>query len=152
MALALALARGDKKRQDEEGGATYSRPLSFYNARTAKPDTVPAETSMKRTTLRLMAFALVAAAANTQAQQADGLALAQRKNCMACHAIDKTLMGPSFHAIADKYAARGDAAGYLAQTIVKGSVGVWGNVPMPANTQLTSAEAGTLAHWILSSK
>ncbi|ABC37420.1 c-type cytochrome [Burkholderia thailandensis] len=107
---------------------------------------------MNRTTLRLMAIALVAAAANARAQQADGLALAQRKNCMACHAIDKTLMGPSFHAIADKYAARGDAAAYLAQTIVKGSVGVWGNVPMPANTQLTSAEAGTLAHWILSRK
>ncbi|AOJ01229.1 MULTISPECIES: c-type cytochrome [Burkholderia] len=107
---------------------------------------------MNRTTLCLMAIVFVAAAAHADAQQADGLTLAQRKNCMACHAIDKTLMGPSFHAIADKYAARGDAAGYLAQTIVKGSVGVWGNVPMPANTQLTSAEAGTLAHWVLTLK
>ena len=69
---------------------------------------------------------------------------------MACHAIGKPLMGPSFHDIAGKYAARGDAADYLAQSIVKGSVGVWGSVPMPANTQLTSIEAHTLAQWVLS--
>ncbi|WP_323120981.1 c-type cytochrome [Burkholderia alba] len=104
---------------------------------------------MTRISLRLMAVVLLAASASAHAQQADGLTLAQRKNCMACHAVDKTLMGPSFHAIAGKYATRGDAAAYLAQSIVKGSVGVWGSVPMPANTQLSSAEAGTLAQWIL---
>lgn len=102
--------------------------------------------------LRVMIVSLTAASTSLHAQPADGLSLAQRKNCMACHATDNTLMGPSFRAIADKYAARGDAVSYLAQTIVKGSVGVWGNVPMPANTQLTNAEASTLAHWILSRK
>ncbi|WDD94979.1 c-type cytochrome [Burkholderia sp. FERM BP-3421] len=107
---------------------------------------------MIRIPLRLMAILLVAAGANAHAQQADGPTLAQRRNCMACHAISQPLMGPSFNAIADKYAARADAAPYLAQAIVKGSVGVWGSVPMPANTQLTNAEAGTLAHWILSLK
>lgn len=107
---------------------------------------------MKPTIVCVLAIALLAAAANAFAQPADGLALAQRKNCMACHATGKTLMGPSFHAIADKYASRVDAAAYLAQTIVKGSVGVWGSVPMPANTQLTSDEASALAHWILSLK
>jgi cytochrome c len=47
-------------------------------------------------------------------------------------------------------AARADAVDYLAQSIVKGSIGVWGSVPMPANTQLTSAEAHTLAQWVMS--
>jgi len=106
---------------------------------------------MKRTISYALLAALTATCVGAHAEQADGLALAQRKNCMACHATDKTLMGPSFHAIAAKYAGRADAADVLAQTIVKGSVGVWGNVPMPANTQLTSSDALTLAHWILSS-
>ncbi|KAB0637404.1 c-type cytochrome [Burkholderia latens] len=107
---------------------------------------------MKQTILRaLLAALLTGSAAAAHADLAgDGGALAQRKNCMACHAIGKPLMGPSFHDIAGKYASRADAADYLAQSIVKGSVGVWGGVPMPANTQLTSAEAHTLAQWVLS--
>jgi len=105
---------------------------------------------MKQTILRVLLATLLTGSAAARADQADGLALAQRKNCMACHAIGKPLMGPSFHDIAGKYAARGDAADYLAQSIVKGSVGVWGGVPMPANTQLTSLEAHTLAQWVLS--
>ena len=106
---------------------------------------------MKQTILRaLLVMLLTGGAAAARADQADGLALAQRKNCMACHAIGKPLMGPSFHDIAGKYATRNDAADYLAQSIVKGSIGVWGSVPMPANTQLTSTEARTLAQWVLS--
>ncbi|MGR3907861.1 c-type cytochrome [Burkholderia sp. SR8] len=107
---------------------------------------------MKQTILRALLVALLtgsAAAAHADLAR-DGLALAQRKNCMACHAVGKPLMGPSFHDIAGKYAARADGVDYLAQSIVKGSVGVWGGVPMPANTQLTSAEAHTLAQWVLS--
>ncbi|PRH12682.1 cytochrome C [Burkholderia multivorans] len=116
-----------------------------------KPAVPPAENRMKQTILRaLLATLLVGGAAAASAQQADGLTLAQRKNCMACHAVGKPLMGPSFHDIARRYAPRGDAADYLAQSIVKGSVGVWGNVPMPANTQLTTAEAHTLAQWVMS--
>ncbi|WGY67750.1 c-type cytochrome [Burkholderia cepacia] len=106
---------------------------------------------MKQTILRaLLVTLLTGSAVAARADQADGLTLAQRKNCMACHAVTKPLMGPSFRDIAGKYAARGDAVDYLAQSIVKGSVGVWGNVPMPANTQLTNTEAHTLAQWVLS--
>ncbi|WP_175723312.1 c-type cytochrome [Burkholderia ambifaria] len=107
---------------------------------------------MKQTILRaLLAALLTGSAAAAHADLAgDGLALAQRKNCVACHAINKPLMGPPFHDIAGKYAARADAVDYLAQSIVKGSIGVWGSVPMPANTQLTSTEAHTLAQWVMS--
>ncbi|RKU02491.1 cytochrome C [Burkholderia sp. Nafp2/4-1b] len=108
---------------------------------------------MKQTISRALLVALLtgsAAAAHAADPAGDGLALAQRKNCMACHAVGKPLMGPSFHDIAGKYAPRADAGDYLAQSIVKGSVGVWGSVPMPANTQLTSVEAHTLAQWVLS--
>ncbi|WP_179401601.1 c-type cytochrome [Burkholderia guangdongensis] len=105
---------------------------------------------MKRSIVHATLLTLLVASAAARAGQADGLALAQQRNCMACHAVSKPLMGPSFHDIADKYATRGDAADYLAQAIVKGSSGVWGGVPMPANTQLSNGEAHTLASWVLS--
>jgi cytochrome c len=78
--------------------------------------------------------------------------LAQKKNCMACHAVDKKLIGPGYKEVAAKYAGQKDAADKLAQKIVKGGAGVWGQVPMPANPQVTDAEAKQLAAWVLSVK
>ena len=79
-------------------------------------------------------------------------ALATSKNCMACHAIDKKLVGPSYKDVAAKYAGQKDAADKLATKIMKGGSGVWGPVPMPANTQVNEAEAKKLAAWVLSQK
>jgi cytochrome c len=95
-------------------------------------------------------FALIAAAACVPAM-AD-LALATSKNCMACHAIDKKVVGPSYKDVAAKYAGQKDAADKLATKIMKGGSGVWGPVPMPANTQVNAAEAKKLATWVLSLK
>ena len=79
-------------------------------------------------------------------------ALATSKNCMACHAVDKKLVGPSYKEVATKYAADKGAADKLAAKIVKGGAGVWGAVPMPANAQVSDAEAKTLAAWVLAMK
>jgi cytochrome c len=95
-------------------------------------------------------FALIAAAACAPAL-ADQ-ALATSKNCMACHAMDKKLVGPAFKEVAAKYAGQKDAADKLALKIMKGGSGVWGPVPMPANTQVKEAEAKKLAAWVLSLK
>lgn len=78
--------------------------------------------------------------------------LAQKKNCMACHAVDKKLVGPSFKEVAAKYASDKEAAGKLATKIVKGGTGVWGQIPMPANPQVSEAEAKQLATWVLGTK
>lgn len=78
--------------------------------------------------------------------------LAQKKNCMACHAADKKLIGPGYKEVAAKYAGQKDAADKLAQKILKGGSGAWGQVPMPANPQVTDAEAKQLANWVLSVK
>mgnify|MGYP003477950892 FL=1 len=78
--------------------------------------------------------------------------LAQKKNCMACHATDKKLIGPGYKEVAAKYAGQKDAADKLAQKIVKGGSGAWGQVPMPANPQVSEAEAKQLAAWVLSVK
>jgi cytochrome c len=78
--------------------------------------------------------------------------LAQKKNCMACHAVDKKVVGPSYKEVAAKYAGRKDAPALLAQKIVKGGVGVWGQIPMPSNPSVSDADARTLAAWILATK
>ena len=78
--------------------------------------------------------------------------LAQKKNCMACHAVDKKLVGPSYKDVAAKYAGQKDAVDKLAVKIIKGGSGVWGPVPMPANAQVNDAEAHKLAAWVLTVK
>src|SRR3954466_2896021 len=79
-------------------------------------------------------------------------ALATAKNCMACHAVDKKLVGPAYKDVAAKYAGQKDAVDKLAAKVVKGGAGVWGAVPMPANPQVTDAEAKQLVEWILTQK
>lgn len=79
-------------------------------------------------------------------------ALATSKNCMACHAVEKKLVGPSFKDVANRYANQSDAKAKLASKIVKGGSGVWGPVPMPANNQVSEADAQKLAAWVLSLK
>jgi len=101
---------------------------------------------MKRA-LFALSFALVAAGPALADQ-----ALATAKNCMACHAVDKKLVGPAYKDVAAKYAGQAGAADKLAVKIQKGGSGVWGPVPMPANTQVNEAEAKKLAAWVLSLK
>lgn len=96
-------------------------------------------------------FVLVAAVSVAAPAFADQ-ALATAKNCMACHAVDSKLVGPSYKDVAKKYATQKDAADMLAAKIVKGGSGVWGAIPMPANTQVNEAEAKKLAAWVLSLK
>lgn len=78
--------------------------------------------------------------------------LAQKKNCMTCHAIDKKLIGPSYKDVAGKYAGQKDAVDKLAAKVMKGGSGAWGVLPMPANPQVNDAEAKQLVQWILSLK
>jgi cytochrome c len=78
--------------------------------------------------------------------------LATSKNCLACHQPDKKVVGPAFKDVASRYAGDKDAVDRLAQKIVKGGAGAWGPVPMPANPQVSEAEARQLAAWVLTQK
>jgi cytochrome c len=83
------------------------------------------------------------------------MALATAKNCMACHAVDKKMVGPSYKDVAVKYSGDAEAVKKLAATIQKGSTpgkGNWGPVPMPANTQVSEADAAKLAAWVMAQK
>jgi cytochrome c len=104
---------------------------------------------MKRIILAVLSVA--AGIAVTSPAFADE-ALAKAKNCMACHAIDKKVVGPAYKDVAKKYAGDAKAADVLAAKVVKGGSGVWGPVPMPANAQVNDAEAKKLVAWVLSQK
>ena len=80
------------------------------------------------------------------------LALATSKNCMTCHSVDRKVIGPAFKDVAAKYAGQPGMVDVLAAKIMHGGGGVWGPVPMPANTQVTAAQAKQLASWVLSLK
>ena len=101
--------------------------------------------------MKRVLFALVAAVSITAPAFADQ-ALATAKNCMACHAVDKKLVGPSYKDVAKKYAGQKDAADKLAAKVIKGGSGVWGAIPMPANPQVNEAESKKLTAWVLSLK
>ncbi len=103
---------------------------------------------MKAIPLLLLATASLLSAGTVQA--ADEEALAKSKNCLACHAVDKKVVGPSYKDVAKKYTAKDEAM--LAEKVIKGGKGVWGPVPMPANTSVTPDEANKLVKWILSLK
>jgi cytochrome c len=78
--------------------------------------------------------------------------LAKAKNCLACHAADKKVVGPSYKEVAAKYAADKDAVAKPSKKIREGGVGNWGQIPMPANPQVSEAEAQTLAKWVLATR
>ncbi len=102
--------------------------------------------------MKLLLAATAAAAALFSPLAKADMALAQKKNCMACHAVDKKVLGPSYKDVAAKYKSDKKAVDSLAEKIVKGGKGVWGEIPMPANPQVSPDEAKKLAAWILATK
>ncbi|GMV55522.1 MAG: hypothetical protein AMXMBFR6_13270 [Betaproteobacteria bacterium] len=76
--------------------------------------------------------------------------LAKQKGCMACHAVDKKLVGPSYKDVAAKYKGQKGAEAKLIEKVKKGGSGVWGQVPMPPNASTVSdADIKTLVQWVL---
>ena len=83
--------------------------------------------------------------------------LAAKKNCLACHAIDKKIVGPAYKDIAKRYAGEKDIEAKLAEKIMKGGKGAWAKelgaeIPMPPNTTVKPDEAAKLVKWILGLK
>ena len=77
---------------------------------------------------------------------------AKQKNCLACHAVDRKVLGPAFKDVAAKYTGQPGAVDKLAAKVIAGGSGVWGPVPMPPNPQVDPAEAKQLVGWLLTLK
>lgn len=101
---------------------------------------------------RIAILAALAGLASIPAFAADELALAQKSGCTACHAVDKKIVGPAYKDVAAKYKADKGAAAKLEEKVKKGGSGVWGQVPMPPNTQVSDADIKKLVAWVLSLK
>ncbi len=99
--------------------------------------------------MKSLSLLIIALAAGPAFANAD---LANKKNCMACHAVDKKLVGPSYKDVAAKYSGEKDAVDKLTQKVLKGGSGVWGAIPMPANPQVNAAEAKQLVEWVMTQK
>jgi cytochrome c len=78
--------------------------------------------------------------------------LAKSKNCLACHAVEQKLVGPSYKEVAAKYRGQKDAEAKLVTKVMQGGSGVWGAMPMPPNPQVSKQEAESLVRWVLSLK
>ena len=93
---------------------------------------------------------LVLATPLVSADELDGQMLVESKRCIACHHRSKTLIGPSYQAIAARHAANKDImVEVLAQKIIVGGAGNWGVVPMVPNEHVSLEEARTISRWIL---
>ena len=101
-----------------------------------------------KTVLTLAALALGAAALPALASEE----LAKKNACLACHAVDKKLVGPSFKEVAAKYKGDAKAEAMLVEKVKKGGVGVWGQVPMPPNAAAKDEDVKALVKWILATK
>ena len=100
-----------------------------------------------RASLAVAAFC-VAAVASAQS----GEDLIKKNGCTACHAVDKKVIGPAFQDVAAKYKGDAKAPSYLQNKIKQGGSGVWGQVPMPPNTQVSDADIKSIVGWVLTLK
>ncbi|MBI5436149.1 MAG: c-type cytochrome [Nitrosomonadales bacterium] len=92
-------------------------------------------------------------AAEPVLSEAEGRALAQKSNCFACHSIEKKVVGPAWKDVAAKYRGDASAEDKLIAKVSKGSSGVWGSVPMPANSPaVKDADIKALVKFTLSLK
>jgi cytochrome c len=78
--------------------------------------------------------------------------LAKKHNCLACHTVDKKVVGPAYKEVAAKYSGDKTAESKLFDKVKKGGVGVWGQIPMPPNATVPDADIKALVKWVLSQK
>ena len=106
---------------------------------------------MKKILIAVAAAAgvLLGSAAHAAVDAAKAKQLAQKYNCLACHAEDKKLVGPSYKDVAKKYKGDAGAEAKLIAKVKAGGSGVWGAIPMPPNN-VPDADVKTLVEWILS--
>jgi len=102
------------------------------------------------TTVAAAASLMVAAQAGAAVDMEAGKALGQKSGCLACHSIDKKIIGPAYKDVAAKYKGDKTAEAKLIEKVKKGGSGVWGPMPMPANSpQVKDEDIKTLVEWVL---
>lgn len=98
--------------------------------------------------MKLFLAALGAAGALLAVPAQADEAMAKKYNCLACHQVDKKVVGPAYKDIAKKYKGQ-DVKAKLAEKVKKGGSGVWGPIPMPPNPAVPDKDIKELVEWIL---
>jgi cytochrome c len=104
---------------------------------------------MKKATALLLAATMTAATVALADAGEDRL---KKDGCLACHAMDKKIIGPAYKDVAEKYRSDPAAAAKLQDKVKKGGSGVWGQVPMPPNTTVSDTDIKADVAYILSLK
>ena len=108
---------------------------------------------MKHAPIALAVAALLAAGnACAALDTAAAEAMMKKDGCAACHAVDKKLVGPAYVEVAAKYKGDKDAVAKLTKKVKEGGSGVWGQIPMPPNVAIPTADISDLVTWILTLK
>ena len=136
-APAGAIAAASAPAASAAGGVAAAAPATATSTAAAAGPTAAAASATK---------------AGASLDLASGQAMMQKDGCAACHAIDKTIVGPAYNQVAAKYRGDKTAAAKLEQKVKTGGAGVWGPVPMPPNTAVADADIKALVSWILSLK
>ena len=104
--------------------------------------------------MKALLLAIVAASSmlvTAQVNAADASALAQKSGCLACHSVDKKVLGPAYKDVAAKYKGDKTAEAKLVAKVKAGGSGVWGPMPMPPmGAQVKEADITTIVQWVLS--
>lgn len=100
----------------------------------------------------LQMLCVLAATAAATAPVAASEAIIKKARCVACHAVERKLVGPAYKDVAAKYQGQPDAAARLAAKVRQGGAGVWGDIPMPPNPpeRLSDADLAAAIEWVLS--
>lgn len=94
--------------------------------------------------------AAIAASSTTASPEAEGLKLIEGADCLSCHKADAKLVGPSYQDVAAKYSEAD--LDMLAQKIIEGGKGNWGEIPMTAHAGMSKENAQKMVKYILSLK
>jgi len=130
-----------------QSGASFKEP-----AKPAAPATTAAAAPAAPAAAAPAPVAAAAAPPAAGPAAADASALLQKNGCLACHALDKKVLGPSYKEVAGKYAGDKNAAAMLENKVKAGGVGVWGQVPMPPNPAVSDADLQAMVKYILAQK
>jgi cytochrome c len=105
---------------------------------------------MKKILIAIAALAGICSGGSAlAADAAKAKQLAQKYNCLACHAVDKKLVGPAYEEVAKKYKGDAGAEARLIAKVKNGGGGVWGSIPMPPNN-VPESDIKIIVEWVLS--
>ncbi|MGC9287338.1 MAG: c-type cytochrome, partial [Hydrogenobaculum sp.] len=160
--LALGLVACSHQQSSESSSASSEQSAATTTSTPSSSSTTSSATSSTTSTTTASSSSSAQICSGTGAQQVCAsassinqddakklVAMAGTKGCLACHAVDKQVVGPAWIDVAKKYAGKPNAVDELAKAIKNGNQGIWGAVPMPAQTSLSDADAKQLAQMVL---